>query len=84
MNHTSESGLYIGTGGGDATVTTVLTAAGSPLNKFDGGPYISDKGQIAFKAYEDSSAEPGIFVVNQDGTGLRTVARAGAIAGSGP
>ncbi|MEY2510880.1 MAG: large repetitive protein [Verrucomicrobiota bacterium] len=84
VNNTSEEGLYIGTVGGDGAATTVLTADGSPLYKWDGNPYINDKGQIAFKAYEDSTREPGIFVVNQDGTGLRTVARAGGIGGSGP
>jgi probable HAF family extracellular repeat protein len=84
VNNTSEEGLYIGTAGGNGAATTVLTAAGSPLYKWDGNPYINDKGQIAFKAYEDSTGEPGIFVVHQDGTDLRTVARAGGIGGSGP
>jgi probable HAF family extracellular repeat protein len=78
VNNTSEAGLYVGTGGGDATVTTVLTATGSPLYNFDGGPYINDRGLIAFKAYEDSTGEPGIFVVNQNGTGLQMIAHAGA------
>ncbi|MEY2529200.1 MAG: hypothetical protein QOJ05_1290 [Verrucomicrobiota bacterium] len=84
VNNVAEAGLYIGTGGGDATVSTVLTAAGSPLYNWDGAPYINDQGQIAFKAYEDNTGEPGIFVVNQNGTGLRTVARAGGIGGDGP
>jgi hypothetical protein len=84
VNNVSEIGLYVSNGGGDAGATAVLTAAGSPLYNFDGGPYINDQGQIAFKAYEDGTGEPGIFVVNQDGTGLRTVARAGGIGGSGP
>ncbi|HMJ06190.1 MAG TPA: choice-of-anchor tandem repeat NxxGxxAF-containing protein, partial [Chthoniobacterales bacterium] len=84
VNNVAEAGLYVGTGGGDATVSTVLTATGSPLYNWDGAPYINDKGQIAFKAYEDNTGEPGIFVVNQDGTGLTTIARAGGIGGSGP
>lgn len=84
VNNTSEIGLYVGSVGGDAMARTVLTAAGSPLYNWDGGPYINDKGQIAFKAYEHNTGEPGIFVVNQDGTGLRTIARAGGIGGDGP
>src|SRR5205085_4899296 len=84
VNNVAENGLYIGTGGGDANVSTVLTAAGSPLYNWDGAPYINDQGQIAFKAYENSSGEPGIFVVNQDGTGLRMVAHAAGIGGDGP
>ena len=84
VNNTSEAGLYIGTVGGNGVTHTVLTAAGSPVYHWDGSPYINDKGEIAFKAYEDNSGEPGVFVVNQDGSGLRTVARAGGIGGTGP
>ena len=84
VNNTSESGLYLGTAGGNGATSTVLTANASPLYNFDGGPYINNKGEIAFKAYEDNTGEPGIFVVNQDGTNLRTVAPAGGIGGSGP
>jgi hypothetical protein len=84
VNNTSEIGLYIGTIGGNGATSTVLTANGSPVYNWDGAPYINDKGEIAFKAYEDNSGEPGIFVVNQDGTHLRTVARAGGIGGTGP
>jgi hypothetical protein len=84
VNNTSEQGLYVGTAGGNGVTTTVLTADGSPLYQWDGNPYINDRGQIAFKAYEDNTGEPGIFVVNQDGTGLTTIARAGGIGGSGP
>ena len=84
VNNTSEAGLYIGTVGGNGVTRTVLTAAGSPVYHWDGNPYINDKGEIAFKAYEDNSGEPGVFVVNHDGTGLRTVARAGGIGGTGP
>jgi hypothetical protein len=84
VNNTSEMGLYIGTVGGNGITSTVLTTNGSPLYNWDGAPYINDKGEIAFKAYEDNTGEPGIFVVNQDGTNLRTVARAGGIGGTGP
>jgi probable HAF family extracellular repeat protein len=84
VNNTSEAGLYIGTVGGNGIASTVLTAEGSPLYNWDGAPYLNDKGEIAFKAYEDNTGEPGIFVVNQDGTGLRTVARAGGSGGAGP
>jgi probable HAF family extracellular repeat protein len=84
VNNTSEAGLYLGRVGGNGATSTVLTAAGSPLYNWDGAPYLNDKGEIAFKAYEDNTGEPGIFVVNQDGSGLRTVARAGGIGGTGP
>lgn len=84
VNNVSEIGLYVGSVGGNGGASTVLTAAGSPLYNFDPNPYINDRGEIAFRAYEDRTGEPGIFVVRQDGTGLRTVARAGGIGGSGP
>lgn len=84
VNNTSEQGLYVGSAGGNGVTTTVLTADASPLYQWDGNPYINDRGQIAFKAYEDNTGEPGIFVVDQDGTGLTTIARAGGIGGSGP
>lgn len=77
VNNTSEMGLYLGTVGGDGAATTVLTADGSPLYNWDANPYINDRGEIAFKAYEDATGEPGIFVVNQDGSNLRPIARAG-------
>ena len=79
-----EAGLYVGRVGGNGAVTTVLTAAASPLYRWDGSPHINEAGQIAFKAYEDATGEPGIFVVDQSGANLRTVATAGGIGLPGP
>lgn len=81
-NVTGEAGLYVGTVGGNGVTKTVLVQDNT-LYKFDGAPHINDAGQIALKAYEASSGEPCILVVNEDGTDLRIVARSGGIGGDG-
>ena len=68
------AGIYLGNQTGNGATTPVVTEQSAPLYGFDGSPFINDDGQIAFLGRESSSNGASLFIINQDGTGLRKIA----------